>query len=76
VLFVLGAAVVLWLGIPIARSLRDAANLGPMIDEGSLNEPLLPVISLAYYVDVVVVAITLVGLAVSRLVVDGRRTAR
>jgi hypothetical protein len=41
---------------------------GPMIDEGSLDEPLLPVISVAYYVDVIVVAITLVGLATSRLV--------
>ena len=47
-----------------------------MIDEGSLDEPLLPVISLAYYVDVIVVAITLVGLAASRLVAAGRRTAR
>jgi hypothetical protein len=34
-----------------------------MIDEGSLDEPLLPVISVAFYVDVIVVAITLVGLA-------------
>ena len=76
VLFVLGAAVVLWLGVPIARSLRYAANLGPMIDEGSLDEPLLPAISVAYLVDVMVVAVTLVGLAASRLVVAGRGTAR
>jgi hypothetical protein len=75
-LLFLGAVVVLWFGVPIARSLRYAANLGPMIDEGSLDEPLLPVISVAYYVDVIVVAITLVGLAVSRLVAVGRRTAR
>jgi hypothetical protein len=39
-----------------------------MIDEGSLDEPLLPVISVAYFVDVIVAAITLVGLAASRLV--------
>ena len=76
VLFVLSAAVVLWLGIPFARSLRYAANLGPMIDEGSLDEPLLPAIGGAYFVDVMVVAITLVGLAASRLVAAGRRTAR
>jgi hypothetical protein len=30
----------------------------------------------AYYVDVIVVAITLVGLAASRLIAAGRRTAR
>jgi hypothetical protein len=65
-LLVLGAVVVLWFGVSIARSLRYAANLGPMIDEGSLDESLLPVISVAYYVDVIVVAITLVGLAASR----------
>jgi hypothetical protein len=47
-----------------------------MIDEGSLDEPLLPVISVAYHVDVIVVAITLVGLAASRLSPWGRRTAR
>lgn len=47
-----------------------------MIDEGSLDEPLLPVISVAAYVDIIVVAITLVGLAASRLVAVGRRTAR
>ena len=75
-LLVLGAVVVLWFGVPIARSLRYAASLGPMIDEGSLDEPLLPVISVAYHVDVIVVAITLVGLAASRLVAGGRRTAR
>ena len=63
-LLVLGAVVVLWFGVPIARSLRYAAN--PMIDEGSLDEPLLPVISVAAHVDVIVVAITLVGLAVGR----------
>jgi hypothetical protein len=67
VLLVLGAVVVLWFGVPIARSLRYAANLGPMLDEGSLDEPLLPVISVAAYVDVIVVAFTLVGLAASRL---------
>ena len=66
VLLVLGAVVVLWFGVPIARSLRYAANLGPMIDEGSLDEPLLPVISVAAHVDVIVVAITLVGLVVGR----------
>jgi hypothetical protein len=75
-LLVLGAAVVLWLGIPTARSLRFPANLGPMIDEGSLDEPLLPAISVAYLIDVMVVAVTLVGLASSRWVVAGRRTAR
>jgi hypothetical protein len=75
-LLVLGAVVVLWFGVPIARSLRYAANLGPMIDEGSLDEPLLPVISVAVYVDIIVVAITLVGLAASRLVAAGRRTGR
>jgi hypothetical protein len=65
VLLVLGAMVVLWLGVGIARSVRYG-NFGPMIDnEGSLDEPLLPVISVAYYVDVIVVAITLVGLAAS-----------
>ena len=68
--------VVLWFGVSIARSLRYAANLGPLIDAGSLDEPLLPVISVAYHVDVIVVAITLVGLAASRLVAAGRRTAR
>jgi hypothetical protein len=68
VLLVLGAVVVLWFGVPIARSLRYAANLGPMIDEGSLDEPLLQVISVAYFVDVIVAPITLVGLAASRLV--------
>jgi len=76
VLLVLGAVVVLWFGVPIARSLRYAANLGPMIDEGSLDEPLLPMISVAAHVDVILVAITLVGLAASRLVAVGRRTAR
>jgi hypothetical protein len=76
VLLVLGAMVVLWLGIGIARSVRYG-NFGPMIDnEGSRDEPLLPVISVAYYVDVIVVAITLVGLAASGLVAAGRRTAR
>lgn len=75
-LLVLGAVVVLWFGVPITRSFRYAANLGPMIDEGSLDEPLLRVISVAYHVDVIVVAITLVGLAASRLVAVGRRTAR
>jgi hypothetical protein len=76
VLLVLCAVVVPWFGVPIARSLRYAANLGPMIDEGSLDEPLLPVIGVAYYVDVIVASITLVGLAASRLVAAGRRTAR
>ena len=67
---------VLWLGIGIARSVRYG-NFGPMIDnEGSLDEPLLPVISVAYYADVIVVAITLVGLATSGLVAARRRTAR
>jgi hypothetical protein len=47
-----------------------------MIDDGSLDEPLLPVISVAAHVDVIVVAITLAGLAASRLVAAGRRTAR
>jgi len=75
-LLVLGAVVVLWFGVPIARSLRYAANLGPMIDDGSLDEPLLPVISVAAHVDVIVVPITLAGLAASRLVAAGRRTAR
>jgi hypothetical protein len=42
-----------------------------MIDEGSLDEPLLPVISVACHVDVIVVA-----LAASGLVAVGRRTAR
>jgi hypothetical protein len=74
-LFVLGVVVVLWLGVPTARSLRYAANFGPMIDEGSLHEPLLPAIRVAYLVDVVVVAVTLVGFAASRWVVAGRRTA-
>jgi hypothetical protein len=76
VLFALGAAMVLWLGLPIARSLRYATNLGPMIDEGTLEEPLLPAISVAYLVNVMVVAVTLVGLAASRLVVAGHPTAR
>lgn len=75
-LFVIGAAAVVWFGLPMARSLRYAANLGPMIDEGSLDEPLLPAISVAYLVDVMVVAITLVGLAASRMALAGRRTAR
>jgi hypothetical protein len=75
-LLVLGAVVVLWFGVPIARSLRYAANLGPMIDEGSLDEPLLPVISVSYFVDVIVAAITLVGLAASRLVACRAPTAR
>lgn len=75
-LLVMGAVLVLWFGVPIARSLRYATNLGPMIDEGSIDEPLLPVISVAYHVDVIVAAITLVGLAASRLVAAGRRTAR
>jgi hypothetical protein len=76
VLFVLGASAVLWFGVPIALSLRYAANVGPMIDEGSLHEPLLPAISMMYLVDVVVVAVTLVELVASRLLVAGRRTAR
>lgn len=76
VLFVLGAGVVMWFGLPMARSLRYAANLGPMIDEGSLDEPLLPAIGVAYLVDVMVVALTLVGLAASRMAPAGRRTAR
>jgi hypothetical protein len=76
VLLVIGAVVVLWLGVPIARSLRYAANIGPMIDEGSLDEPLLPAISEAYLVDLIVVVITLVALAASRLVADRHRTAR
>jgi hypothetical protein len=76
VLLVLGALAVLWLGIQIARSVRYG-NFGPMIDqEGSPNEPLLPVISGAYLVDAIVAAITLVGLAASRLVAAGRQTAR
>jgi len=76
VLLVLGAMMVLWLGVSIALSVRSA-NFGPMIDnEGSLDELLLPAISLAYLVDVIVVAITLVGLAASRLVVARRRTIR
>src|SRR4029450_12117604 len=75
-LLLLSAVVVLWLGVPVARSLRYAANLGPMIDEGSLHEPLLRVISLAGYIDVIVVAITLVGLAGSRLAGAGGGTPR
>jgi hypothetical protein len=75
-LSVIGAAAVVWLGLPMARSLRYAANLGPMIDEGSLDEPLLPAISVAYLVDVMIVAVTLVGLAASRMAPAGRRTAR
>lgn len=76
VLLVLGAVAVLWLGVRVARSVRYA-NFGPMIDnEGSLDEPLLPVISVAYLVDVIVVAISLVGLAASRLVAAERRTGR
>ncbi len=76
VLLVLGAAAVFWVGVETALSVRYA-NFGPMIDqEGSLDEPLHPVISAAYLVDAIVVAITLVGLAVSRLVTAGRRTAR
>ena len=67
VLLLLGAAVALWFGVPIARSLRYAADMGPMIDEGSLDEPLLPAIGLAYLVDAIVVAVTLVALAASRL---------
>jgi hypothetical protein len=76
VLFLLGALAVLWLGVQVARSVRYG-NFGPMIDqEGSPNEPLLPVISGAYLVDAIVAAITLVGLAASRLVAAGRQTAR
>jgi hypothetical protein len=76
VLLVLGAMAVVGFGVRIAQSVRYG-NFGPMIDnEGSLDEPLLPVISVAYLVDVIVVAITLVGLAASRLVAAGRRTAR
>lgn len=76
VLLGLGAVAVLWLGVSTAQSVRYG-NFGPMIDnEGSLDEPLLPVISVAYLVDGVVVAITLVGLVASRLVAAGNRTAR
>jgi len=68
VLLVLAVAV-LWLGVSSAQSLRSS-SFGPMIDQqGSLDEPLLPVIGVAYLVDGIVVAITLVGLAASRLVV-------
>jgi hypothetical protein len=76
VLFVLGVVAALWLGIQSARSV-GSANFGPMIDqEGSLDEPLLPVISVAYLVDGIVVATTLVGLAASRWIAAGRRTSR
>lgn len=76
VLLVLGAVAVLWLGVRIAQSI-PYASFGPMIDEeGSLDEPLLPVISVAYLVDGIVVAITLVGLAASRSVAGGHRTAQ
>jgi hypothetical protein len=69
VLLVLGAVAVLWLGVSSAQSVRSS-SFGPMIDqEGSLDEPLLPVIGAAYLIDGIVVAITLVGLAASRLVV-------
>ncbi|HET8525234.1 MAG TPA: hypothetical protein VFM81_01195 [Actinomycetota bacterium] len=72
-LLVLAAVAVLWLGISTAQSVRYA-NFGPMIDqEGSLHEPLLPVISAAFFVDGIVVAITLVGLAASRIFAAGRR---
>jgi hypothetical protein len=75
VLFLLGAVAVLWLGVQVARSVRYG-NFGPMIDqEGSLDEPLLPVISMAYLVDAIVVAMTLVGLAALRWVAAVRRTA-
>jgi hypothetical protein len=75
VLFLFGAVAVLWLGVQVARSVRYG-NFGPMIDqEGSLDEPLLPVISTAYLVDAIVVAMTLVGLAASRLVDAVRPTA-
>jgi hypothetical protein len=67
VLLLLGAVAVLWLGISTAQSVRSS-SFGPMIDHGSLDEPLLPVIGGAYLVDGIVVAITLVGLAASRLV--------
>ena len=78
VLLVLGAVAVLWLGVSTAQSISDAnGNFGPMIDqEGSSDEPLLPVISVAYLVDGIVVATTLVGLAASRLVAGAHRTAR
>jgi hypothetical protein len=75
VLLVLGAALMLWLGVSTARSVR-AANFGPMIDqEGSIDEPLLPVISVAYLLDGIVAAITLVGLAASRMSAAGRAPA-
>jgi hypothetical protein len=71
-LFLLGAVAVLWLSVQAARSVRYG-NFGPMIDnEGSLDEPLLPVISMAYLVNAIVVAMTLVGLAASRLVAAAR----
>jgi hypothetical protein len=74
VLFLLGAVAVLWLGVQVARSVRYG-NFGPMIDqEGSPDEPLLPVISMAYLVEAIVVATTLVGLAASRLVAAACRT--
>jgi hypothetical protein len=75
VLFLLGGVAVLWLGVQAARSVRSG-NFGPMIDnEGSLDEPLLPVISMAYLVDAIVAAMTLVALGASRLVAAVRRTA-
>jgi hypothetical protein len=68
VLLVLAAVAVLWLGVSTAQSVR-CSRFGPMIDQdGSLDEPLLPVIGVAYLIDGIVVAITLVGLAASRLV--------
>ena len=74
-LFLLGGVAVLWLGVQVARSVHYG-DFGPMIDdEGTIDEPLLPVISMAYLVDAIVVAMTLVGLAASRRVAGGRRTA-
>ena len=74
VLLALGAVVVLWLGLPFASSLRYAANMGPMIDGESLDDPLRPAIALAYLADVMIVAVTLSALAASGFVASfGRR---
>ena len=75
VLFLLGAAFVVWLGVSAATEIR-LAHFGPMIDDIGPRHPILPTIATTYLVAATLVALSLVALALTREAPSGRRTAR
>jgi hypothetical protein len=74
-LFLVGAAVAVWLATVVQNEMRFA-SFGPMIDDVDPRDPLLRIITTAYWVDATIVAFTLVALALTRESRRGRRTAR